>query len=234
MGLRGKVALVTAARSCVGAATALRLAREGARVGALGHTEDEPHETVGRIRAAGGEATALPADVADAPAMQRAVDRLVATYGRLDVVVANAGINGVWAPIDELEPAEFDRPHDRHQPPRQLPHPALRGAAPEARRRRINGGRLLGQRHAHVHQRRGDRVRLQQGRGGGARNRDLGQLVATRTEAAMVPAGYPAGRIPLTGGAPGRELILFLASERSRHITGTPVWIDGAESLLVG
>jgi NAD(P)-dependent dehydrogenase (short-subunit alcohol dehydrogenase family) len=49
-----------------------------------------------------------------------------------------------------------------------------------------------------------------------------------RTEAAAVPANYPAGRIPLTGGAPGRaedvaELVLFLASERSRRITGTPV-----------
>jgi NAD(P)-dependent dehydrogenase (short-subunit alcohol dehydrogenase family) len=50
---------------------------------------------------------------------------------------------------------------------------------------------------------------------------------------------YPEGSIPLTGGAPGRssdvaELVLFLASERSRHISGTEVWIDGAESLVEG
>jgi NAD(P)-dependent dehydrogenase (short-subunit alcohol dehydrogenase family) len=58
------------------------------------------------------------------------------------------------------------------------------------------------------------------------------------TEAAEVPAEYPAGEIPLTGERPGRakdiaELVLFLSSNRSRHISGSPVWIDGAQSLLV-
>jgi NAD(P)-dependent dehydrogenase (short-subunit alcohol dehydrogenase family) len=58
------------------------------------------------------------------------------------------------------------------------------------------------------------------------------------TEEAEVPSEFPAGRIPLTGNEPGTseevaELVLFLASDRARHITGTPVWIDGAQSLLV-
>jgi NAD(P)-dependent dehydrogenase (short-subunit alcohol dehydrogenase family) len=49
---------------------------------------------------------------------------------------------------------------------------------------------------------------------------------------------YPDGKVPLTKGQPGTseevaELVLFLASERSRHITGTPVWIDGGQSLMV-
>lgn len=53
------------------------------------------------------------------------------------------------------------------------------------------------------------------------------------------PVDYPAGKIPLTDGKPGSseqvaELVLFLASDRSSHITGTPIWIDGAESLLMG
>ena len=61
---------------------------------------------------------------------------------------------------------------------------------------------------------------------------------ARHTEAAEVPAEYPAGEIPLTGQRPGRaedvaELVLFLASSRSRHISGSPVWIDGAQSLLM-
>ena len=58
-------------------------------------------------------------------------------------------------------------------------------------------------------------------------------------EAAKEPVDFPEGKIPLTANQPGTsgdvaELVLFLVSERSRHITGTPVWIDGAESLLVG
>ena len=56
---------------------------------------------------------------------------------------------------------------------------------------------------------------------------------------AKVPLEYPAGTIPLTGGEGGTaeevaDLVLFLASDRARHITGTPVWIDGAQSLLIG
>ncbi|MET0748576.1 MAG: SDR family oxidoreductase, partial [Rhizobium sp.] len=54
---------------------------------------------------------------------------------------------------------------------------------------------------------------------------------------ASVPVVWPAGEIPLTDGKPGMaeevaETIFFLASDRSRHITGTPIWIDGGQSLL--
>jgi NAD(P)-dependent dehydrogenase (short-subunit alcohol dehydrogenase family) len=53
------------------------------------------------------------------------------------------------------------------------------------------------------------------------------------------PADYPKGRVPLADGGPGKpeqvaRLVLFLASEDADLITGTPVWIDGAESLLQG
>lgn len=57
-------------------------------------------------------------------------------------------------------------------------------------------------------------------------------------EKAGEPAHFPDGDIPLTDGKPGKaedvaDLVSFLASDASRHITGTPVWIDGAQSLLV-
>ena len=53
-----------------------------------------------------------------------------------------------------------------------------------------------------------------------------------------MPSEFPQGEIPLTAGQSGTseevaDLVLFLASERARHITGTPVWIDGGQSLLV-
>src|SRR3712207_6012536 len=109
MELQGKVALVTGAGSGIGKAAALRLAREGARVGVLSHTEDEVRRTSAEIAAGGGAAVPLVADVAEAEPMRRAVERLVEEFGRLDIVFANAGINGVWAPIDELRPEEWDR-----------------------------------------------------------------------------------------------------------------------------
>ena len=69
MELQGKVALVTGAGSGIGAASALLLASAGARIGVLGHTEDELHTIVGRIRDSGAEAMPLLTDVASAEEM---------------------------------------------------------------------------------------------------------------------------------------------------------------------
>jgi NAD(P)-dependent dehydrogenase (short-subunit alcohol dehydrogenase family) len=109
MELQGKVALVTGAGSGIGKATAARFAREGARVGVLSRTEDEILATVQEIAQAGGQAIPLLADISDADQMRSAIQELVRAYGQLDIVFANAGINGVWAPIDELQPEEWDR-----------------------------------------------------------------------------------------------------------------------------
>ena len=107
MNLQDRVALVTGAGSGIGAAIARRYAAEGARVAALGRTADELEQVVREIEQGGGTAAVALADVSDATAMERAVREVEERWGRLDVVVANAGVNGVWAPIEELEPDEF-------------------------------------------------------------------------------------------------------------------------------
>src|SRR5690606_11330772 len=60
------------------------------------------------IEGLGRKALAVTADVADDKAMGRLMGRIKRNFGRLDFVLANAGINGVWAPVDELKPAEWD------------------------------------------------------------------------------------------------------------------------------
>jgi NAD(P)-dependent dehydrogenase (short-subunit alcohol dehydrogenase family) len=108
MELTGKVALVTGAGSGIGKAAALRFASEGALVGVLSRTEDEVRHTVSEIEENGGMALPLVADVSDEHAMKLAIDRLFQERRGLDIVFANAGVNGVWAPIDEIQPDEWD------------------------------------------------------------------------------------------------------------------------------
>jgi NAD(P)-dependent dehydrogenase (short-subunit alcohol dehydrogenase family) len=90
-----KVALITGSGSGIGRAAAEMLAGEGARIGVLGHREDELLQVVEAIRESGGEAITLVADVSDPAAMQQSARKLADRWGRIDIVFANAGINGV-------------------------------------------------------------------------------------------------------------------------------------------
>src|SRR5947209_19520877 len=112
MGLTGKVALVTGAGSGIGKATAILLAQQGARVVALSRTAHEVEQTAEEINREGKEAMAILADISREEQMQRAVQQTLDRWGRIDIVFANAGINGVWAPIEELSLAEWSQTID--------------------------------------------------------------------------------------------------------------------------
>ena len=101
--VEGKVALVTGAASGLGKAAAAMLAREGARVALT--DRDEPG-VVAAAAALGGEARAWKLDVTKEADWQRVVDEVLATYGRLDVVVNNAGV-GVSKDIEALSLEEW-------------------------------------------------------------------------------------------------------------------------------
>ena len=107
--LLGKTALVTGAGSGIGKATALLLAREGANVAVLSRTAEEIDAVAAEIEKAGGKAISIPADVSDDADMKAVVAKVVERFGALDIVVANAGINGVWAPIEDITPEEWDQ-----------------------------------------------------------------------------------------------------------------------------
>ncbi len=107
-GIAGKVVLITGASSGLGESTAEVLARRGAKLVLVARRADKLSALVARIREAGGDAVFQVADVTQSADLQQAVALAVQTYGRLDVMVNNAGFMAI-APISELRVDEWDR-----------------------------------------------------------------------------------------------------------------------------
>jgi NAD(P)-dependent dehydrogenase (short-subunit alcohol dehydrogenase family) len=258
--LTGKVALITGAGSGIGAATARRFARAGARVALVGRTRDELDVVADEIGRAGGEARVVLADIADDDAMRQGIDETARAWGRLDVVVANAGVNGVWAPIEELGVDEFESTLHTNLVgtfitiKRAVPHLKRAGGSVIVTAS-VNGTRIFSNTGATAYSasKAGQvaitkmlavelakhRIRVNVVCPGAIETAIDENTERRNLERAKEPVEFPEGKIPLTDGEPGRsedvaDLMLFLASDASRHVTGTEVWIDGAESLLMG
>ena len=106
--LAGRVALVTGAGQGIGRGIALVFARAGARVCVAELKEHRAERTAQEIRAAGGEAFALVADVGRREDVDRMVEETVRRWGRVDVLVNNAHGFGARAPLEEITEAQFD------------------------------------------------------------------------------------------------------------------------------
>ena len=260
MQLAGKVAFVTGAGSGIGKGAALTLAEEGARVALLSRTESQLQEVADQITANGGEALVIQADIQAPDQVEGAVERIVEAWGQLDIVVANAGINGVWASIEELSVDDWDQTIDINLKGTFL---TIKYAVPHLKKARgvvvvvssVNGSRMFSNTGATIYSasKAGQiamtkmlapelaphGVRINVICPGGIAT-EIGVNTDIRgIQAIKWPVQYPEGAIPLTGHNPGTieqtsDLILFLASDRSSHITGTEIWIDGAQSLVQG
>jgi NAD(P)-dependent dehydrogenase (short-subunit alcohol dehydrogenase family) len=106
-GLTGAVVIVTGAGSGIGAATARRAGAAGARVVLVGRRPVPLEEVAGQIRSAGGDALAVPADLADAASPARIVSASLDRYGRIDGLVNNAAVCR-HKPLGEWDMAGFD------------------------------------------------------------------------------------------------------------------------------
>jgi 3-oxoacyl-[acyl-carrier protein] reductase len=109
MTLAGKVAIVTGAGSGFGEGIAQLFATEGAKVLVADIVGQQAHRVTGAIREAGGEARACVGDVSLKADFQRMVDEVLTAFGRLDVVVNNAGITHSNTSMLEVDEATFDR-----------------------------------------------------------------------------------------------------------------------------
>ena len=103
-----RIALVTGASRGIGRALALDLARAGAHVIAMARTQGGLEELDDAIRAEGGEATLVPCDIKDFDAIDRLGAVIHERWGKLDILVGNAGILGPITPIGHVDPKHWD------------------------------------------------------------------------------------------------------------------------------
>jgi NADP-dependent 3-hydroxy acid dehydrogenase YdfG len=104
----GTVALITGASSGIGEATARRLAREGAQVGLVARRRDRLESVADEIIHAGGTAGVIEADITDQAQAEAAVRQVVERFGRLDMLVNNAGLM-LLGPVVGADRSEWDR-----------------------------------------------------------------------------------------------------------------------------
>ena len=260
MTLEGRVAFVTGAGSGIGKGAAIQLAKEGARVACLSRTESQLQEVVAEIESVGGEGLILCADVSNPEQMQNAVQQITDAWGRIDIVVANAGINGVWAALEDISPDEWDETLDINLKGTFL---TVKYALPYLKRNggsvivvsSVNGTRMFSNTGATAYscskaaqlaftkmvalELAPHKVRVNCICPGWITT-EIGQNMTVRgLKEIRHPVEYPEGFIPLRDGKPGTieqvaQSILFLASDASDHVTGTELFIDGGESLIQG
>ncbi len=253
-----KVAFITGAASGIGAGTARRFAEEGAQV-ALADVQAEAGERLrSELVGLGHQAIYVDCDVSSPAAVQQAIDTTVAHWGRLDIVFANAGINGVWTPIEELQPDEWDRTLDINLKGTYLtvhyavPYLKQAGGGSIIITSSVNGTRTFSTPGASAYStsKAGQvafmkMIALELGRHHircnaicpGAIETNIAQRTEQRhTEAIGIVVELPAGSPALNAGqgevVDVADTCVFLASDLGRHVSGVEMFVDGAASLL--
>ena len=256
--LDGKVAFITGGASGIGKGTALRFTQEGARIGIADMLPEDGEKTKAEIEQHGGQAIFIQCDVSVPQQVQNALESTVKAFGRLDIVFANAGINGVWTPIDELQPEDWDKTIDINLKGTYL---TLHYAIPRLRAAgggsilitsSVNGNRVFTSAGAVAYSTsKAGQVSMMKmaavelGRYNirvnavcpGAIHTNIDQRTEKRnTEQTDPKIEYADGNPALHQGQSEpidvADTCLYLASDLSRHVSGVDIYVDGGASLL--
>ncbi|WP_082198012.1 SDR family NAD(P)-dependent oxidoreductase [Bacillus sp. FJAT-26390] len=256
--VKDKVAVITGAGSGIGRAAALLLAKNGAKVCLIDLNNNRSESVEKQINELGGESLFIDTDVSDPDRVNKAIQAAFEQWGRIDIVFANAGINGVVSPIEDMTPEAWDHTLTTNLKGTFL---TVKYAIPHMKK---NGGSIIitssinGSRKfsgfgmsAYSSSKAGQiafakmaalelanyKIRVNV-ICPGAIQTNIGESTkeTPQLDKIKIPVKYPEGSQPLEHG-PGQpeqvaDLVLFLASQESSHISGTEVFIDGAETLL--
>ncbi len=258
--LTGKVALVTGGGSGIGEAACLTLARAGAAVAVVDLREERARAVVDQIVAAGGQGLALVADVGVEEAVGAAVRRTVEEFGGLQLVFANAGINGMQAPIEELTLDEWHATITTNLTStfltvkHSIPHLRAAGGGAIVVTASVNGYRLFSAPgySAYSTSKAGQvafarMAAIELARWNirvntiipGSISTNIGERTYRRnleavTWDAKMPEHFPPLGARVAEPSEVADLVLYLVSDASRYVTGTEVVIDAGMTLLRG
>ena len=257
--LANKVAIITGAASGIGKATAISLADKGMKVALVDLNVDDLEEVKATINNKGQVAKSLEANVAEPTSIQQAIDETVEKWQQIDTVFINAGINGAVSSIEDLTPSEWDNTIETNLKSTFL---TVKYSVPFMKTNggsiiitsSINGNRIFKNFGMSAY----STSKAGQAAFGKMAALELAQYnirvnmicpgaidtnIEKNTfkdekhlEEIAIPVEYPEGNQPLShqsGSAQQvADLVYFLSSDLSSHITGTEVYIDGTESLL--
>ncbi|WP_088102048.1 SDR family oxidoreductase [Halalkalibacter urbisdiaboli] len=256
----GKLAVVTGAGSGMGRAAAIQLANEGAKLALFDIKRENAEHTKQQIEKQGRSAFAFECDIASSQSVKAAINETVERFGQIDVLFANAGIAGEMAPIETMAVDDWEKTIQTNLTGTFL---TVKHAIPSMKKKggsiiitsSVSGNRVFSQAgfSAYSTTKAGQLAFMKMAAlelarykirvnaiCPGAIKTNIGQSLHSSPDVKNieVPLSFPEGDQPLEHG-PGTaqqvaELVSFLASEASSHITGTEVYIDGGESLLRG